>query len=136
MSKCRDNSSRSCWCNPVHEQQRDREVAKVLLYLIGQVEEHLSSPRLSKSYLLNHLINRATIEKNLHRLPRCRTILKKYSEGVSEYEARRLARAFTIFRQRNQPVKPWSLLREAGLSEERMTEVVKKLLKAILRDDA
>lgn len=116
--------------------QRDRETAKVLLYLIGQVEGNLSVPRMSKSYLLKHLSNRATIEKNLQRLPRCRVILEKYSEGVSEYQARRLARAFISFRERNRLIKRWSLLREAGLSEKRMTDIVKKLLKEILRDEA
>lgn len=119
----------------VNWEHRDRVAARALLNLCDQIDEDLSVPRMSKTYLLNHFGNRVTIEKNLHRLPRCRTILKRYAESIEDYQARRLARALIVLQDREQPIKRWSLLREAGLSEERMTDSVKMLLKEILKDE-
>lgn len=121
--------------NRVNWEHRDRESARALLILCDQIDEDLSVPRMSKTYLLHHLANSVTIEKNLHRLPRCRTILDKYAESIEEYQARRLARAYILMRERGQNVKKWSLLRESGLSEERMTDIIKSLLKEILKDE-
>ena len=123
-----------CVNHRVDWQNRDRNTAKALLNFCNQLEDNLYSPRLSKSHLLHQLSNSVTIEKNLYRLPRCQTILERYSEDKTEYQARRLTRATISFKQRGQIIKEWLLLREAGLSKERITETVKCLLKEILKD--
>jgi hypothetical protein len=116
--------------------QRDRRVSKELLSIVNTLEQDLSLPRFSRAYLLKKLTPRTTIEKNLHKLPRTLTLLKGYSECIDEYQARRLTRAIALLLQRKEPAKPWLLLREAGLSPERMTHSVKKLLKGILKHDS
>jgi hypothetical protein len=116
--------------------QRDRRVAKTLLRIINTLEQDLSLPRFSRAYLLKKLTPRATIEKNLHKLPRTLTLLERYSECIDEYQARRLTRAIILLLQRKEPAKPWLLLREAGLSPERMTHPVNKLLEEILKHDS
>ncbi|GLX86077.1 hypothetical protein tloyanaT_23300 [Thalassotalea loyana] len=119
----------------VDRASRDRKAAKELMKVFQKLDEDLSIPRMSKSYLLQQLSNKATIEKNLYRLPRTRTLLENYSESVDEYQARRLVRVLISTIKSKQPVKAWSLLREAGLSDERITNIVKKLLDEILEND-
>ena len=122
--------------NRVDWSQRDRRVAKALLIIINTLEQDLSLPRFSRAYLLKKLTTRTTIEKNLHRLPRTLALLERYSECIDEYQARRLTRAIILLLQRKEPAKPWLLLREAGLSHERMTHSVNKLFKEILKHDS
>jgi hypothetical protein len=116
----------------VNWNDRDRQTAKKLMQMITALEEDLSLPRLSRSFLLRQLPNTASIEKNLIKLPRCRTILKYYSETIAEYQIRRLT--VTTVRQRidGLDIKRWSLLRQAGLSDERMTDIATIFLNWLL----
>lgn len=116
--------------------QRDRRIAKELLSIINTLEQDLSLPRYSRAYLLKKLTPRTTIEKNLHRLPRTLALLERYSESIDEYQVRRLTRTIILLLQRKEPAKPWLLLREAGLSPERMTHSVNKLFEEILKHDS
>ncbi len=113
---------------------RDRVAARALLNFVRMVESDLSLPRLTQTFFIHQLNNSATIEKNLCRLPRCAAILKRYTESVDEYQIRRLTRVYISFIESNTMVKKWVLLREAGLSEVRMSKVVRKFLGAIVRD--
>ena len=80
------------------------------------------------------LNQRATVEKNLSRLPRCVLLLSLHSESTTEYQARRLTRAYLAMKENHHKIKRWSLLREAGLSDERMTDLVSELLTEILSE--
>lgn len=113
---------------------RDSVAARALLDFVRKVESDLSVPRLTQTFLVHQLNNSATIEKNLCRLPRCTAILKRYTESVDEYQIRRLTRAYISFIESNTMVKEWVLLRKSGLSEVRMSKVVKEFLGEIVRD--
>ena len=115
---------------------RDKKSAKILRNVIYQIDTNLSMPRVSKSYLLSQLPNSSSIEKNIKRLPRCQIILNKFSESIIEYQARRLTVAILKYKYEGKPLKRWSLLREAGLSDERIIKVVDSLLREVLTDEA
>lgn len=117
----------------VNWNDRDRETAIKLMQMIKALEEDLSLPRLSKSFMLHQLPNNASIEKNLNKLRRCRTILKYYSETIAEYQIRRLTVAATNHQADGQDLKSWSLLRQAGLSDERITENANIFLNFLLK---
>lgn len=121
--------------NRVDWEKRDRQTSRILLNIVEKFENDLTTPQLTQTFLVHRLPNRATIEKNLFRLPRCGAILERYSECIDEYQARRLTRALIELRENNQPEKKWILLRKAGLSEERMTGIVKNLLVEIFKDE-
>ncbi|AGS38561.1 TnsD family Tn7-like transposition protein [Cycloclasticus zancles] len=114
--------------------QRDKQVTKELRHAYENLSEDLSAPRLSRTFLIHQLEHRATVEKNLHRLPRSSTLLSIYTESITEYQARRLTRAYFSMQERGQEIKRWSLLRQAGLSDERMTAIVAELLKEMLSE--
>ena len=115
-------------------QQRDSKTAQELRRVFEELTENLNAPHLSKTFLIHQLEKRATVEKNVQRLPRCSRLLSIYAETTAEYQARRLARALIAMLQRRQKIKRWSLLRQAGLSDERMTDIIAKLLKEILSE--
>ncbi len=122
-------NNRVAWSN------RDREAARELVSFIEQVEEDLYMPRLTRTFLIHQLNNSVSIEKNLYRLPRCSAILTRYSESIDEYQVRRLTRAYIALGGHNHLIKRWILLRRAGLSEVRMTCIVKDCLKEIVKND-
>ena len=117
--------------NRVDWEKRDCQTSVALLNFVKQAKKNLLMPRLSKTFLINQIDNSSTIEKNLYRLPRSRAVLERYSESIDGYQVRRLNRAIIELRARQQCVKKWILLREAGLSEDRMTGVAKSFLKEI-----
>jgi hypothetical protein len=114
--------------------QRDRKIARELHCVYGELCEDLNAPHLSRTFLIHQLEQRATVEKKLYRLPRCSTLLSLYSESITEYQARRLTRSYLVMLKSGQEIKRWSLLRQAGLSDERMTDIVAELLKDILSE--
>ncbi|MCR8921960.1 MAG: TnsD family Tn7-like transposition protein [Cellvibrionaceae bacterium] len=114
--------------------KRDRKIARELRRVCKALTENLNAPHLSRTFLIHQLNQRATVEKNLSRLPRCAMLLTLYSESTTEYQARRLTRAYLSMRNKHREIKRWSLLREAGLSDERMTELITALLKDILSE--
>jgi hypothetical protein len=120
--------------NRVDWKQRDRKIARELYCVYGELCEDLNAPHLSRTFLLHQLEQRGTVAKQLHRLPRCSTLLSFYSESITEYQVRRLTRAYLAMQKSEQEIKRWSLLRQAGLSDERMTDIVVELLKDILSE--
>jgi len=114
--------------------QRDKQITKELRRAYANLSEDLNSPHLSRTFLIHQLKQSVTVEKNLHRLPLTSALLSIYTESVTEYQARRLTRTYFSMQERRQEIKRWSLIRQAGLSDERMTDTVAELLKEILNE--
>ncbi|MEJ6079137.1 TnsD family transposase [Vibrio sp. 1-Bac 57] len=114
--------------------QRDRKIARELYCVYGELCEDLNAPHLSRTFLIHQLEQRGTVEKHLNRLPRCSTLLCFYSESITEYQSRRLTRAYLEMQKSGQEIKRWILLRQAGLSDDRMTDIVADLLKEMLSE--
>lgn len=102
--------------------QRDREVTRQLINQYRQCLLDRMGPRRSRSYLLNLLENRATIEKNLYRLPHSKSFLSRYAETVAEYQVRRVKVISDQLRVDGVAVTSWRLYRFAGLSPQRITK--------------
>ncbi len=114
--------------------QRDRQLARKLGLICEKLSNNLYAPHLSRTFLIHQLEHRATIEKNLYRLPHCFALLTLYSESKGEYQSRRLNRGYLTMIEKGSKIKRWTLLREAGLSDERMTESAAEFLKEILSE--
>jgi hypothetical protein len=110
-----------------------RELAAIrqLRKLLADTEPHYTGPRFSANYLLAHLPNRSTIEKNLDKLPLVRMYLQRYTETITEYQLRRLANTCFGLYQNSGLLKKWVVLRKAGLSKERLTPDTKRVLKEL-----
>lgn len=102
--------------------QRDREVTRKLITQYRQCLLDRTGPRRTRSCLLNLLENRATIEKNLHRLPHSKSFLSRYAETVAEYQVRRVKVISDQLRADGVALTGWRLYRLAGLSPQRITK--------------
>lgn len=108
--------------------QRDILTIKILRKLPACPELIFKGPRISANYLLSHLPNRSSVEKNLDKLPLVRTYLQRYTETITEYQLRRLMTTCAEFHKDGVPLKQWVALRNAGLSKERLTADTQRVL--------
>lgn len=112
--------------------KRDRVIAKAMLGIKNEICENLSAPRLTKNWYLSQISNPASVEKNMHKLPLCNQFFNKYSEGVSEYQTRRLTRTIIRLTRLSEPIVKWKVLRQSGLSEERLRPVTNSVFNYVM----
>lgn len=108
--------------------QRDLLTIRALRKLPACTDLMYKGPRISANYLLSHLPNRSSIEKNLDKLPLVRMYLQRYTETITEYQLRRLMTTCAEFHKDGVPIKQWVALRNAGLSKERLTADTQRVL--------
>lgn len=110
-----------------------RELAAIRQWrkLLADTEPLYTGPRFSANYLLAHLPNSSTIEKNLDKLPLVRMYLQRYTETITEYQLRRLANTCFGLYQNSGLLKKWVVLHKAGLSKDRLTPDTKRVLKEL-----
>ena len=102
--------------------ERDKLYVKQLLNIKNTLIWDLDSPRRSSNWWLNQAETSSTLEKNLDKLPLISAFLARYSENVSDYQIRRLTRVYISRISQGMSLSDWIILREAGLSEQRLTE--------------
>lgn len=114
--------------NRVNWGLRDRALVRNLIAIRNMSEFDIKLPRQSKKWFILQLPHAGSIENYLTKLPMTNAFLQKYQETVSEYQIRRLTRELA----QQKGFKPfWQVLRQAGLSEERMTPSTKEFCKSI-----
>lgn len=115
--------------------QRDRIAVRQLLRIIKRLDSSLEHPRMTSSWLLKQIPNGTSLAKNLQKLPLMTLCLKRYSEGVEDYQIRRVSQAFIKFKQEGVELRRWRLLRRATLSKERITKEAKNFLEMVCEED-
>jgi hypothetical protein len=99
-----------------------------LIRVRNDSETDLYLPRQSKQWFIHHLQSQSCVEKNKIKLPLTYLFLERYQETVPEYQIRRLTRACI----HSDDVLPrWQLLRQAGLSDDRISDLAKSFLREI-----
>ena len=102
-------------------QRRDIELVRSLIKINDQVCFDLTLPRKSKKWWMNQTYSVSMIEKNQDKLPLVSAFLNRYSEDVSDYQIRRLSHVLIDSILNNQTLQRWEILRQARLSDERIT---------------
>jgi Tn7-like transposition protein D/TniQ len=97
---------------------RDRECLRELRNTLMRAKQE--GPRRSVSWFLKTLPKRATIEKNLYRLPLVKLFLMKHAETITAYQLRRIHRVFHDLVRAGIPPKKWIIVRKAGLRDQRL----------------
>lgn len=113
--------------------KRDRLYVRQLINIKNTLIWDLDSPRKSSNWWLNQTETSSTVEKNLDKLPLVSTFLARYSESVSDYQIRRLTRVYISGISQDTSLADWIVLREAGLSEQRLTEEASRFHGSISR---
>lgn len=114
------------WC------ERDKTAVKRFIRIMNKAEIELTGPKRSMVWYLNQSANKSTIEKNLELLPLCKRFLAVYPESVWEYQVRRITAVVADLVNAHEDIKRWVVLRQAGLSEERLTPQAKYLLEEVV----
>lgn len=122
----------SCRKHTIDWDKRDREYLQALRQLATFLKANQQGPRRSRTYYLKLLSNLSTLEKNLHQLPRTSAFMAVNSESVYQYQIRRLQNTYDDLRVLFDSPPRWRLLRNAGLSEERMTEPAMQYLENLV----
>ena len=100
-------------------ERRDLSVCRQLFIVYKHYKALLDAPRMSRNWYLSKLDNRATVEKNLRKMPLTNAFFRRYCEDIQDYQIRRLNQAVNSLQP--ELLRRWRLLRLAGLSEERLT---------------
>lgn len=112
---------------------RDRLYLRQLSQLMDRIDNDLAVPRYSKNWLISQLHRPKTVEKNLDKLPITRQFLDRYSEDIASYQIRRMTRAIIYCREESLALRRWIILRQSGLSDERITSEAQRFLDNVLR---
>lgn len=114
--------------NRVNWQARDTDYLRLLSELAVFSMANSNGPRRSRNYWLKQLPAPSTVEKKLQLLPMTNSFIKQYSETVPEFQTRRLRNAHAELKKVFDRPPRWRLLRNSGLSEERLTPLARVLL--------
>ena len=112
--------------------QRDMRAVRRLIDLREQSEVQLEAPRRSMNWYLNQLEHKASVEKHLDLLPLCSLFFARYCESIFEYQIRRITCTVIHITRDDEPLKRWQVLRGAGLSEQRLTDLARRFLEEVL----
>lgn len=108
--------------------KRDLQIAKNLIRILLLSEKNPPSQRMSASWFLRQLPHKNSVAKKLHKLPFTQQFLVRYSESVTEYQLRRISQFVVESREKHMEIKRWSLFRNVGLSDQRITPDTMKVL--------
>ncbi|MDU0355780.1 TnsD family Tn7-like transposition protein [Paraglaciecola aquimarina] len=111
--------------NRVNWRKRNLALVKTLFAIISKIDAGLSLPRATKRWLMFQLSNTPTVEKYSHKLPLTSMTLSRYAESISQYQIRRITNRHPNITRR------WFLLHASGLSEERMTNIIRQFLEEL-----
>ncbi|MAY01213.1 MAG: transcriptional antiterminator [Oceanospirillaceae bacterium] len=118
----------------INWERRDDSHYQQLQEIVSFVTSQNTGPRRSKSFWLKQMKHQPSVEKNLHRLPRTNSFLHQLAESVDAHQIRRLQNESNQLRQTFDRPPRWRLLRDAGLSEERLTSAARIYLESLIRE--
>ncbi|CAE7866489.1 tnsC [Symbiodinium microadriaticum] len=114
--------------------QRDRECFDRLKRVSASLKAKNSGRRRTPAAYLQEMENKATVEKNLFRMPLSKSYLTSEAESVAAFQIRRLKCAYRNLESEVAQPPRWRLLRTANLSDERLTAEADKFLTSLLED--
>lgn len=111
--------------------KRDKNFVKELLAFKNSIIDNIDGARRSRNFWLKNTRSPSLIEKNLAKLPLVNLFLNRYTESIDDYQIRRLTNVYINRIQSQKSLSEWSVLKEAGLSEKRLTQSAKRFNIAI-----
>lgn len=117
--------------NRVDWHLRDRQLVKDLIRVHLLSENNPVHQRMSATWLLNQLPHKYSVAKKLHKLPLTQQFLVRYAESVTEYQLRRISQFIVESREKHMEIRRWSLFRNVGLSDQRITPDTMKILNSL-----
>ncbi|MDH1699087.1 TnsD family transposase [Acinetobacter johnsonii] len=110
---------------------RDRKFVKQLIKIRNELLEDLDSPQWTKKFFIRQLGSVNMIEKNWNFFLLTAAFLDRYSESIDCYQIRRMTRTFIRQNIEDKCYPPSVFLRQAGLSEQRLTAEARRFFNNI-----
>nr|WP_288500608.1 TnsD family Tn7-like transposition protein [uncultured Pseudomonas sp.] len=110
---------------------RDKKLVRQLLKIYKVSGEDLSLPRKSRTWFINQLPHRSSVEHHLKQLPLCNLFLERYAESVDEYQIRRITRAKLDDLRIGRASKVWELKRCCGLDNSNLSPLVNRFIELL-----
>jgi hypothetical protein len=110
---------------------RDRKFVKQLIKIRNELLEDLDSPQWTKKFFIRQLGSVNMIEKNWNFFLLTEAFLDRYSESIDCYQIRRMTRTFIRQNIEDKCYPPSVFLRQAGLSEQRLTAEARRFFNNI-----
>ncbi|EDM66663.1 Transposon Tn7 transposition protein tnsD [Moritella sp. PE36] len=120
--------------NRVNWHKRDRQLCKQLITKSKIIELKLEHPQFTRNWYLTQLSSSSNIEKHLDKLPLCNDFFQRYCETTDDYQIRRITRSIQMLRNELINTSRWRVLRKAGLSEIRLTNLARHFLDNVIGD--
>lgn len=98
----------------VNWRKRDMALSRKLRSIANKSDSN--SYRRTRTWLINQLPHRASISKNLKKLPLCDQLLSEISESAADYQIRRCKYAIEELKSKGLPISRWRVERRAGIS--------------------
>ncbi len=112
---------------------RDRMLVRLLIRIGRDSEENLGLPRRSRTWFLQQLPHRASVQHHLNQMHLCRTFLDRYAESVGEYQIRRLTVAMQEDVRDGISSRRWELEKRCGLEKGRVAPLTTEFIRLIGR---
>lgn len=110
--------------------KRDLEVVRTLLKIRSSSFDDLSLPRMTQQWFITQTKIRWGIDKHLSKLPLCLRFFIKYTESIEEFQIRRVLAIIVNAITFNEPIpRPYEIERLAGLSEKRIREATRRIIR-------
>lgn len=106
-------------------------ITRQLIKIRKQRQLDIDAPRGLRNWYLSKIGQVSSVEKNLYKLPTASLFFKKYCESVTDYQIRRITLATSILKEQATITHSWRILRKAGLSKERITDLAKNHLNTV-----
>ncbi|MBU5317734.1 TnsD family transposase [Clostridium bornimense] len=108
---------------------KDEEMVKAVKNAYYIILNMKKPTRITKSLIGKIVLNRALLEKKLHKLPNTMEFLESVCESVEEFRFRRLDNIYINAKKKNLELSDWKILRIAGIKDKNILEKYKKFIK-------
>ncbi|HSB92884.1 MAG TPA: TnsD family Tn7-like transposition protein [Flavitalea sp.] len=112
----------------VNWQKRDKSFLKDLRILNAKDSTKNIKVRRSKSWYIKNSNSSSTLEKHIDKLPLCKNFIDSHSESVEEFQRRRIIASIRSLLAENEELKPWRIIRRAGIRKEFLSNALLKFI--------
>lgn len=114
--------------NKIDYEKLDKDILDELISIKAKFNVLQGRSRLSRTFLLHQLARWRSIEKYLKWLPLTRDWLEQEAESIEEFQIYRLSKVALDMRMMGIELRPWKLIRTAGIKPEKVSYRVRSII--------
>ncbi len=104
--------------NRVDWHERDQQTLEALKQLKKKFSGMDLNTRMTKAWFIKNTEMKATLEKNLNKLPACKDFIDSHSETVEQFQRRRIVAAVAELQTTHADIPAWKIIRKAGIRKQ------------------